>query len=265
MSKQTNAYSIYAKITAGGLTHVAACAMIGNWEAESTLNPINVEDRLHNDTGLTDTEYTAAVDAGAWPNFATDGYGYGYYQLTYSARKQNFLSFVKERGASIGNGDVQTDFAMHELKTEAEYSGLFAFLRTTNNLYEATSRICREFERPAVNNIAERYGYAKVWDKLFAGQVIKPADNVTPSVPAPITRADFDLSFRYLAIGCKGEDVRAWQRLLMAAGFDLGRYGADGDFGTDTANATAEYQRSIRDTPDKIVGPATLGYMLGLK
>lgn len=265
MSKQTNAYSIYAKLTAGGLTHEAACAMIGNWEAESALRPDNVEDRLHQNTGMSDAEYTAAVDRGNWPNFASDGYGYGYYQITYPSRKQNFLNFVKERDASIGNGDVQTDFCLYELKTEGEYAALYAFLRTTRDLYKATERICKEFERPAVNNVTERYGYAKTWDKLFAGQVIKPADTVTPSVPAPITRTDFSLSFRYLGLGCKGEDVRAWQRLLIAAGFDLGRYKDDGDFGNDTANATAEYQRSIRETPDKIVGPDTLGYMLGLK
>ncbi len=264
MSKQKNAESIYMILISGGLTHEAACAMIANWEAESALRPDNVEDRLHANTGMSDAEYTAAVDNGSYPNFVNDGYGYGYYQLTFSTRKLNFLSFAKEMGTSIGDGKTQTSFALHELMTEYEYRYLYSFLCSTNDLYTATSRICKEFERPDVNNISERYGYAKIWDKLLSGQVIKPADNIA-SVPAPITRTDFTLSFRYLAYGCTGEDVRAWQRLLMAAGFDLGRYKDDGDFGNDTANATAEYQRSIRETPDKIVGPATLGYMLGLK
>lgn len=265
MTKQQNAESIYSILRAGGLTHEAACAMIGNWEAESALRPENVEDRLHRNTGMSDAEYTAAVDSGSYPNFANDGYGYGYYQLTFSTRKLNYLSFAKEMGASIGDGKVQTAFAIHELMTEYEYKDLYSFLCTTSDLYTATSRICKEFERPTVNNISERYGYAKTWDKVLSGQVIKPADTVSPPVPAPITRTDFNLSFRYLAIGCKGEDVRAWQRLLMAAGFDLGRYGADGVFGTDTLNATKAYQRSIKQTPDGVVGPATYGYMLGLK
>lgn len=264
MTKQQNAENIYMILISGGLTHEAACAMIGNWEAESALRPENVEDRLHRNTGMSDAEYTAAVDNGSYPNFVNDGYGYGYYQLTFSTRKLNYLNFAKEMGASIGDGKVQTAFAIHELMTEYEYKDLYYFLCSTTDLYTATSRICKEFERPAVNNISERYGYAKTWDKLLSGQVIKPCDNANPA-PAPITRTDFSLSFRYLGYGCTGEDVRAWQRLLMAAGFDLGRYKDDGDFGNDTANATAEYQRSIRETPDKIVGPATLGYMLGLK
>lgn len=264
MSRQQNAESIYMILVSGGLTHEAACAMLGNWEAESALRPDNVEDRLHKNTGISDAEYTAAVDNGSWPDFAGDGYGYGYYQLTYEPRKLNYLSFAKEMESSIGDGKTQTAFALHELMTECEYSDLYLFLCSTNDLYTATSRICKEFERPAVNNISERYGYAKTWNKLFSGQVIKPGDN-SATVPAPITRTDFTLSFRYLSIGCKGEDVRAWQRLLEAAGFDLGRYGADGVFGTDTLNATKAYQRSIKKPADGVVGPDTYGYMLGLK
>lgn len=263
MTKQQNAEIIYSILKSGGLTHEAVCAMIGNWEAESALRPDNVEDRLHTNTGMSDAEYTAAVDRGSWPNFASDGYGYGYYQITYPSRKLNYLSFAKEMGASIGDGKVQTAFAIHELMTEYEYKDLYSFLCSTKDLYAATSRICKEFERPAVNNVGERYGYAKTWEKVLSGQTLNSTQTATP--PAIITRTDFTLSFRYLSYGCKGEDVRTWQRLLMAAGFDLGRYGADGDFGTDTLNATKAYQRSIKQTPDGIVGPATYGYMLGLK
>lgn len=263
MSKQKNAEAIYIGLRAGGLTHEAACAMLGNWEAESALRPDNVEDRLHAKTGMTDAEYTAAVDNGSYPNFAGDGYGYGYYQLTYGPRKLNYLSFAKEMGTSIGNGQTQTAFAIHELMTENEYKGLYSFLCSTNDLYTATSRICKEFERPAVNNVAERYGYAKTWEKVLTRQTLSTTPTAVP--PVSITRTDFTLSFRILTFGCEGEDVRAWQRLLMAAGFDLGRYGADGVYGNDTLNATKAYQRSIKQNPDGIVGPDTYGYMLGLK
>lgn len=263
MSKQKNAEAIYIGLRAGGLTHEAACAMLGNWEAESALRPDNVEDRLHTNTGMTDAEYTAAVDNGSYPNFAGDGYGYGYYQLTYGPRKLNYLSFAKEMGSSVGDGKTQTAFAIHELMTENEYKDLYSFLCSTNDLYTATSRICKEFERPAVNNVAERYGYAKTWEKVLSGQTLSTIQTATP--PVSITRTDFTLSFRILTVGCEGEDVRTWQRLLMAAGFDLGRYGAGGVYGNDTLNATKAYQRSIKQTADGVVGPDTYGYMLGLK
>lgn len=264
MSRQTNAQRIYTALLAAGLTHAGACAMIANWDSESGLIPNNVEDRLHKDTGMSDAEYTAAVDNGSYPNFANDGYGYGYYQLTFSTRKLNFLSFVRERGESIGNGDIQTDFAIHELRTEYEYRDLYSFLCSTNDLYTAVSRICKEFERPAENNIGDRYGYAKTWDKVLSGQVLSTAPAPVPETAAPIVREDFTLSFRYLKYGCVGEDVRAWQRQLKAGGFDIGQAGADGIFLTDTAKATEQYQHSIQKTPDRIVGPDTLGYMLGI-
>lgn len=74
----------------------------------------------------------------------------------------------------------------------------------------------------------------------------------------------FTLSFRYLQKGCKGEDVRAVQRTLKSMGFDVGRYGLDGDYGNDTLNAVRSYQRSVTLEPDGIVGPATLARMMGV-
>lgn len=43
----------------------------------------------------------------------------------------------------------------------------------------------------------------------------------------------------------QGEDVRQLQRALLARGFDLPRYGADGDFGAETAAALASFAKSI--------------------
>ena len=74
----------------------------------------------------------------------------------------------------------------------------------------------------------------------------------------------FSLSFRYLKYGDTGEDVRALQRELKALGFDLGRWGLDGEFGYDTTNAVIAYQRSVGLEPDGEVGPLTEARLLGL-
>ena len=37
--------------------------------------------------------------------------------------------------------------------------------------------------------------------------------------------------------------VKAWQNLLLCWGFDIGQWGADGEFGTDTLNATRQWQQ----------------------
>ena len=73
----------------------------------------------------------------------------------------------------------------------------------------------------------------------------------------------FAIRFRLLRYGCTGEDVRAVQRLLKAAGFDIGRYGADGDFGNDTRNAVVTYQKSVGLTANGEVGFNTMSRLLG--
>jgi len=50
---------------------------MGNLYAESGLNPKNLQTSFEKSLGMTDEEYTKKVDAGAHPNFATDGAGYG--------------------------------------------------------------------------------------------------------------------------------------------------------------------------------------------
>lgn len=74
----------------------------------------------------------------------------------------------------------------------------------------------------------------------------------------------YSLRFRILRLGDKGEDVRALQRELKALGFDLGRYGLDGDFGYDTKKAVTAYQRSVGLEADGEVGPLTESRLLGL-
>lgn len=74
----------------------------------------------------------------------------------------------------------------------------------------------------------------------------------------------YALEFRTLIRGMVGEDVRAMQRLLKAAGFDIGRYGADGEFGFDTQNAVKAYQRSKGIDADGEAGPETMSRLYGL-
>lgn len=154
---------IYNKFRAHGLTHAGACAMGGNIQAESANRSNNVEDR----SGMGDAQYTAMVDAGGY-DFATDNgkhYGYGLCQWTLKSRKVELLRYAKNRGVSIADEDMQVDFAVHELKRD--FSGLWKFLCSTDDMYTATDRICREFENPAVKNTDIRYEFAQEWDREF--------------------------------------------------------------------------------------------------
>ena len=57
--------------------------------------------------------------------------------------------------------------------------------------------------------------------------------------------------------GAKGEQVKVIQRLLIALGYDLGYYGADGDFGGKTDMAVRAFQKRKNLSADGIVGKDT--------
>lgn len=63
---------------------------------------------------------------------------------------------------------------------------------------------------------------------------------------------------RYLRQGNTGEDVRAMQALLMLRGFSVGKDGADGEFGANTAQALRSFQRSRGLELDGVLGNESL-------
>lgn len=54
-------------------------------------------------------------------------------------------------------------------------------------------------------------------------------------------------------IGAPILEVKAWQYLLLCWGFNLGRWGADGEFGDTTENATIQFQNRVGLTADGVV------------
>lgn len=147
MSKET----IYKALIAGGLNHIGACAVMGNMMAESALRANNAQDGM---TKLTDEDYTASADIGAI-DFVYDKVGYGLCQWTFWTRKAQLMNYCRSRGVSVGDEDAQVQFCLQELRKD--YASLFSRLTTAGNLYQAVSWVCKEFERPEINNIAVRH------------------------------------------------------------------------------------------------------------
>ena len=75
--------------------------------------------------------------------------------------------------------------------------------------------------------------------------------DITP-VPTSITFGN-----RTLKKGMKGDDVIALQNALMKLGFNLPRYGADGDYGNETITAVKAFQKKYNLTADGVAGPKT--------
>lgn len=80
---------------------------------------------------------------------------------------------------------------------------------------------------------------------------------------ATTTKGDYTMEMRNLKMGCKGEDVRALQILLMGRGYGCGGSGADGVFGNDTHSAVVRYQKAKGLTVDGVAGKNTMGSLLG--
>ncbi|MDJ0722662.1 MAG: peptidoglycan-binding protein [Desulfobacterales bacterium] len=64
---------------------------------------------------------------------------------------------------------------------------------------------------------------------------------------------------RQLRHGSRGEPVRKVQQALIALGYPLPRFGADGQFGSETRTAVRSFQEAQRIQVDGIIGPVTMG------
>lgn len=58
--------------------------------------------------------------------------------------------------------------------------------------------------------------------------------------------------------GVSGKEVKEWQQFLISMFYDLPVYGADGFFGTETHNATMQYQAKKKLKKDGIAGRLTI-------
>ena len=85
------------------------------------------------------------------------------------------------------------------------------------------------------------YGQGQAYRSTFGGAVE--------------TKVNVELSV--LRKGATGEQVKTLQRLLIALGYDLGKYGADGDFGDATDKAVRAFQKARGLSVDGVVGLGT--------
>ena len=75
--------------------------------------------------------------------------------------------------------------------------------------------------------------------------------------PAKETEQEDNRTLGTIRKGDKGPVVKYAQQLLKDKGYDLGKYGVDGDFGSATQAAVKQFQRDWGLTVDGIIGPKT--------
>ena len=157
-----------------------AAGMMGNLYAESALRPNNLQNTYEKKFGMTDAEYTAAVDDGSYTNFVKDSAGYGLAQWTYWSRKQALLEFAQAAGKSIGDLQTQLDFLWKELQG---YTSVLNTLKSATTVKTASDAVLTGYERPSDQGDAvkeKRAGYGQTYFDKYAGtKTEKPAGTCT--------------------------------------------------------------------------------------
>ena len=240
MSKET----IYSYLKQGGLSHAGACAVMGNMYCESLLRSDNVENRC----SMSDEEYTKAVNGGTIScyQFARDAFGYGLCQWTYWSRKDELWKRTVQKGISISDEMAQCEFCIAELKRD--YKFLYEFLCEDCDLYSATSRVCKEYERPAVNNVDARYAKAKEYYDALGNS--NPVSTGVGGSDNGQSTDSVDITVRVLRNGDKGRDVFVLQTGLNDMGIDCGV--PDGDFGPLTERGVNDLKETIGLSTDGV-------------
>lgn len=78
-----------------------------------------------------------------------------------------------------------------------------------------------------------------------------------PKYEGPVEDKPVPLGSRLLKDGCEGDDVKLLQEYLISLDYNLGKWGADGDFGDATELAVIAFQRASGLDDDGIYGPLT--------
>ncbi len=171
--------------------------LMGNLYAESALNPKNLQNTGNKALGMTDDEFTAAMDAGAYGNFVNDGYGYGLAQWTFYTRKAALLAYVKERGVSVGDLAAQLGFLCKELEG---YKTVLSTLKTATSVRAASDIVLTKYEAPADQSTAvqeKRAGYGQKYFDKYSGNASAPAQTEpSGSVPLLVKVSISDLNIR---------------------------------------------------------------------
>lgn len=163
-----NELVIHSYFKEKGLNEYGIAGLMGNLFAESGLNPKNLQNSYESVLGMNDNAYVTAVDNGTYTNFIYDKAGFGLAQWTYWSRKKALLEFVKARGVSIGDLQVQLDFLWKELSEG--YVGVLAVLRSATSVLEASNAVLLNFERPANQSEGvqkKRAGYGQMYFDQF--------------------------------------------------------------------------------------------------
>ena len=153
-----------------GINNNGIAGLLGNLYAESGVRTNNLQNSYNTKFGLTDEEFTAAVDSGQF-NFCDPDtkFGYGLAQWTSAGRRSGLYNYCKGKNVSIADEQAQFEWLLYELRTS--YKAVYNELISSANTVESCASIvvCKyEIPRSVLTSenskretVDKRTGYAQ--------------------------------------------------------------------------------------------------------
>lgn len=161
---------IWDFLKAAGFNDYATAGIMGNIDAESGMRSNNLQDTYARKFGMSDIQYTVAVDSGEYTNFINDQAGYGLCQWTYHTRKQKLYNLAKAKNKSISDINIQLELLLQELKGMI---GLYNTLKNATSVRQASDAFMLQFENPydkTEQRKEERARFGMVYFNKYAQQ-----------------------------------------------------------------------------------------------
>ena len=156
---------IWQFFKAKGFNDYAIAGLMGNLKAESNLRPDNLQNSFEGRLG-SDAEYVKKVDNGTFSKskFANDHAGFGLAQWTWHTRKEALYDYAKKKGVSIADLNMQLEYLWVELQ---RYTKTMNVLRNAKSVYEASTIVLTDFEKPANQGNSVRNQRAKFGNEFY--------------------------------------------------------------------------------------------------
>jgi len=195
---------------------------------------------------LEDVHYDDECECNSWEDPTIELYYYPIYRKTvYSTSDPNELGCVYDSHHDLDDymGCLSTDDEVVEVMSEEHE--------------DDTDRVLEEeFDYDKEHTIADTWEYDIDIDDWSGSYMINKINELYPDKPTPEQLNENRL-------GSRGSDVKDIQQKLLDLGYDLPKFGADGQFGPETRNAVTQYQIDNNLAVDGIVGPETSSSLFG--
>lgn len=177
----TNEMKIWNYLKSKGLNDYGVSGIMGNLYAESGLKSNNLQDTGNKKLGMTDDEYTRAVDNGTYTKeqFIHDGFGYSLPQWTWHGRKKAYYEYAKSKNKSIGDLETALEYLCKELKES--YPSVLNTLKTAKSVKEASNAVLLKFECPYDQSVTvqnKRASYGQSYYNKYAANGNKEGESV---------------------------------------------------------------------------------------